>query len=85
MAAANSKDNTSNLMGERKSSRMLSSVLATFDAISFNSQSKYHFNITKEELVHKILSNNLEIEDPSKSFERLFFAWNFKLYIYKLL
>ncbi|KAG6504061.1 CDT1-like protein b [Zingiber officinale] len=72
LTAANSKDNTLNLMGERKkSSRMFSSVLATFDAISFNSQSKYYFNITKEELVHKILSNNLELEDPREAEEHL--------------
>jgi hypothetical protein len=48
-------------IGEEK----LASLPFTFDVVCLISRSKDCSLITKKELVHKILSNNLEIEETS--------------------
>jgi hypothetical protein len=54
---------TSASIGKEK----LSSLPCTFDVVCLISWSKDCSLITKKELVHKIFSNNLEIEETSKS------------------
>lgn len=68
-------------MGDRKHNEMLAGLSETFDAICFISRSIKCSIITKEELLHKILSNNLEIEETSMIFfDSLFLYWNLSFF-----
>ncbi|CAL9766806.1 unnamed protein product [Musa acuminata subsp. burmannicoides] len=71
LTAANSKDYKLVQMGDRKRNEMLAGLSETFDAICFISRSINCSIITKEELLHKILSNNLEIEETREAEEHL--------------
>ncbi|WOK98895.1 CDT1-like protein a, chloroplastic [Canna indica] len=68
--AANFEDVKLNQKGDRKRYEMLACLPATFDAICFSRSTK-SLLVTKEELLHKILSNNLEIECIEEAEEHL--------------
>ncbi|XP_008800440.2 CDT1-like protein a, chloroplastic [Phoenix dactylifera] len=65
------EDHEVNQMGRRKRQEMLACLPDIFDTICIISRSTDCSLITKQELVHKILSNNLEIEETREVEEQL--------------